>query len=225
MPASFTARSTPSRIWLAAVLSIVRLEERILFSVASRSSRFSDSSLRRKAGSRRARSKSSSVTAVKSTMALPLDARMLTRPGVILVTAFRINLTKIVFCETAATCRVPAAPCGNRYAPPFPVPVYISGGDLCQRERRCAIGLSLGNFSSAQNHPEKQMSAALPPIRRVVTGHDANGVAKVLIDGPATNVRSSRPGSASTLMWSTDGMPADIASGENVEDCGARKLG
>lgn len=69
------------------------------------------------------------------------------------------------------------------------------------------------------------MSAGLPPIRRVVTGHDANGVAKVLIDGPATNVRSSRPGSASTLMWSTDEMPADIAIGEAIEDLGARTLG
>ena len=69
------------------------------------------------------------------------------------------------------------------------------------------------------------MSAGLPPVRRIVTGHDANGVAKVLIDGPATNVRSSRPGSASTLMWSTDEAPADIAIGEDVEDLGARTLG
>ena len=69
------------------------------------------------------------------------------------------------------------------------------------------------------------MSGALPPIRRVVTGHDDSGVAKVLIDGPATNVRSSRPGSASTLMWSTDETPADIAIGEGVEDLGARNLG
>lgn len=69
------------------------------------------------------------------------------------------------------------------------------------------------------------MSAGLPPIRRVVTGHDANGVARVLIDGPATNVRSSRPGSASTLIWSSDEMPVDIAIGENAEDYGARVLG
>ena len=69
------------------------------------------------------------------------------------------------------------------------------------------------------------MSDVLPPIRRVVTGHDANGVAKVLIDGPATNVRSSRPGSASTLVWSSHETPADIAIGEGIEDLGNRKLG
>src|SRR6478672_3191033 len=65
----------------------------------------------------------------------------------------------------------------------------------------------------------------LPPIRRVVTGHDARGVAKVLIDGPATNVRSSLPGSCSTLMWSSHEIPADIAIGEGIEDLGNRKLG
>jgi len=68
-------------------------------------------------------------------------------------------------------------------------------------------------------------SADLPPIRRVVTGHDVKGVAKVLIDGPVTHVRSSRPGSASRLMWSTDATPADISMGEDVEDMGERILG
>lgn len=67
--------------------------------------------------------------------------------------------------------------------------------------------------------------SGLPPIRRIVTGHDANGVAKVLIDAPATNVRSSRPGSFSRLMWLTEGAPADISIGEDVEDTGARQSG
>ena len=44
----------------------------------------------------------------------------------------------------------------------------------------------------------------LPPIRRIVTGHDKNNVAKVLMDGPATNHRESRPGSRATLIWSSD---------------------
>jgi quercetin dioxygenase-like cupin family protein len=64
-----------------------------------------------------------------------------------------------------------------------------------------------------------------PKIRRVVTGHDAAGVAKVLIDGAATNVRRSPHGSQSTLMWSTDVMPVDIAVGEDIEDEGLRILG
>ncbi len=63
------------------------------------------------------------------------------------------------------------------------------------------------------------------PVRRVVTGHDANNVAKVIIDGPATNQRQSRPGGVSTLLWSTDGIPADISVGEDIEDMGARMLG
>ena len=66
-----------------------------------------------------------------------------------------------------------------------------------------------------------------PPraVRRVVTGHDHANLAKVLMDGEATNRRSSRPGRYSTLIWSTDGMPADIAIGDEIEDAGARNLG
>ena len=30
---------------------------------------------------------------------------------------------------------------------------------------------------------------SFPPIRRVVTGHDAHNVAKVLLDGSATNTK------------------------------------
>ncbi len=64
-----------------------------------------------------------------------------------------------------------------------------------------------------------------PPIRRVVTGHDNNNVAKVLMDAPATNAKSSSPGTVSTLIWSTEGSPADISLGERIEDLGARILG
>jgi quercetin dioxygenase-like cupin family protein len=62
-------------------------------------------------------------------------------------------------------------------------------------------------------------------IRRVITGHDGNNLAKVILDGPAANTKRPRDGVASTLMWSTDAMPADIAIGEDVEDRGARILG
>src|SRR5579884_2047127 len=64
-----------------------------------------------------------------------------------------------------------------------------------------------------------------PPIRRLVTGHGAGNTAKVIIDAPATNRKSSSPGTVSTLIWSTDKTPADIAAGETIEDLGARTLG
>jgi quercetin dioxygenase-like cupin family protein len=66
---------------------------------------------------------------------------------------------------------------------------------------------------------------SFPPIRRVVTGHDDSNVAKVILDGAATNTRRPLSGNASTLIWCTDGTPADIAIGESVEDMGQRRLG
>ena len=64
-----------------------------------------------------------------------------------------------------------------------------------------------------------------PPIRRVVTGHDANNVAKVLMDSPATNSKGPGTGLVSTLIWSTDCAPAKVPLGEAIEDEGARILG
>src|SRR5947209_15213709 len=69
------------------------------------------------------------------------------------------------------------------------------------------------------------METGYPPIRRVVTGHDAAHVAKVLLDGPATNAKYPQPGTVSTMMWCTDTMPASIEIGEAPEDMGARILG
>jgi len=49
-------------------------------------------------------------------------------------------------------------------------------------------------------------------IRRVVTGHDANGVATVISDGPATAIlsRPNRPGVTLTNLWQNDATPAAI---------------
>ncbi len=63
------------------------------------------------------------------------------------------------------------------------------------------------------------------PIRRVITGHNGNNVATVILEGPAANTKRPREGVASTLLWCTDEMPADIAIGEHAEDMGARILG
>ena len=67
-----------------------------------------------------------------------------------------------------------------------------------------------------------------PPrkVRRVVTGHDRAGRAKVIIDGFADNVKSSQPTSCSIAVWASDTMPIEIPVGEagEVEDCGRRTL-
>jgi hypothetical protein len=44
-------------------------------------------------------------------------------------------------------------------------------------------------------------------IRRVVTGHDAQGNAQVEVDEIASNIISNRPGASSCVLWSTEGFP------------------
>ena len=44
-------------------------------------------------------------------------------------------------------------------------------------------------------------------IRRVVTGHDDQGRAKVMIDETVKNVVSQRPGALYSVIWSSEGFP------------------
>ena len=61
------------------------------------------------------------------------------------------------------------------------------------------------------------------PTRRVVTGHDSAGRAVVLFDGPAPNVKLRKAtGLTSTLLWVTDGSPADNSGSA---DCAERDIG
>ena len=60
------------------------------------------------------------------------------------------------------------------------------------------------------------------PVRRVVTGHRADGRSSVLIDAPAPNVKQRAAGNGSTLVWVTDESPADVSvSGDRA----AREIG
>jgi mannose-6-phosphate isomerase-like protein (cupin superfamily) len=61
------------------------------------------------------------------------------------------------------------------------------------------------------------------PVRRVVTGHDAEGRAIVVIDDVASNTHV-RPGvgTASTQLWMTHATPADVSVGG---DAVAEKIG
>ena len=44
-------------------------------------------------------------------------------------------------------------------------------------------------------------------LRRVVTGHDANGRAVVKIDEVSKTLSSNRPGATACVVWTTDGFP------------------
>jgi mannose-6-phosphate isomerase-like protein (cupin superfamily) len=53
-------------------------------------------------------------------------------------------------------------------------------------------------------------------VRRVVTGHLADGRSSVLIDGAAPNVKARHAGNASTLLWVTDTSPAQPSAADNA---------
>jgi mannose-6-phosphate isomerase-like protein (cupin superfamily) len=59
----------------------------------------------------------------------------------------------------------------------------------------------------------------IQPVRRVVTGHDAQGRAVVVMDGPAASVlnRPSRPGVALTNLWATRDTPATRTDHDPVD--------
>ena len=59
-------------------------------------------------------------------------------------------------------------------------------------------------------------------LRRVVTGHDANGKAIVLIDEEVKNAGSARPGATASVIWTTEGFPID---NDGSDDTSGRQTG
>jgi quercetin dioxygenase-like cupin family protein len=59
-------------------------------------------------------------------------------------------------------------------------------------------------------------------IRRVVTGHNDQGKARVVIDEIAKNVTSGRPGANAAVIWTTEGFPVD---NDGNADTSGRKVG
>jgi hypothetical protein len=59
-------------------------------------------------------------------------------------------------------------------------------------------------------------------IRRVVTGHDENGRAIVLIDEDSKNVAQTRPGAHAAVIWTSEGFPVD---NNGSADASARNIG
>jgi quercetin dioxygenase-like cupin family protein len=52
-------------------------------------------------------------------------------------------------------------------------------------------------------------------LRRVVTGHDANGRAVVKIDEISQNQPSGRPGRSACVVWTTESFPVDNADDQD----------
>ena len=59
-------------------------------------------------------------------------------------------------------------------------------------------------------------------LRRVITGHDANGKARVMIDEVAGHAFVGRPGATGINVWTTEGFPAN---NDGEDDAGLRKAG
>ena len=59
-------------------------------------------------------------------------------------------------------------------------------------------------------------------VRRVVTGHDANGRAVVKIDDVSKNIVSSRPGQSACVVWTTESFPVNNTGDA---DQGQRQVG
>src|SRR6266404_1766070 len=59
-------------------------------------------------------------------------------------------------------------------------------------------------------------------VRRVVTGHDANGRAVVKIDEVSKNIFSGRPGATACVVWTTESFPVNNTGDA---DEGLRKVG
>jgi quercetin dioxygenase-like cupin family protein len=58
-------------------------------------------------------------------------------------------------------------------------------------------------------------------VRRIITGHDANGKAIAKIDEVVSNIREGRPGALAHAIWTTEGFPVN---NDTQEDAGARPV-
>jgi len=62
------------------------------------------------------------------------------------------------------------------------------------------------------------MSDLIPPVRRLVTGHDAQGRAVFVEDGPARAIKETehRPGYRVTNIWRTSASPSPIDAPDSI---------
>jgi quercetin dioxygenase-like cupin family protein len=96
---------------------------------------------------------------------------------------------------------------------------------LVSRASRKSQYLASRHKLDHQENAVADQGATFPSVRRIITGHGEDRIAKVIIDEFASNKKYPAGGIVSTLIWSTDATPADISVGEDVVDEGARVLG
>ena len=80
------------------------------------------------------------------------------------------------------------------------------------------LGVVFGQ-PSVQQPAWRGVAVDIRPVRRVVTGHDVQGRAVVVMDGLAASVlnRPSRPGVALTNLWATSDTPETRADRDPVD--------
>src|SRR5689334_2616786 len=78
------------------------------------------------------------------------------------------------------------------------------------------------HVNAVHSAPREGRSHMALRVRRVITGHDANGKAIVAIDEVATHLFEGRPGATGCKVWTTEGFPAN---NDGHDDAGLRKVG
>src|ERR1043166_5048548 len=79
-------------------------------------------------------------------------------------------------------------------------PRRIDNGPLAQKDAATTLNGSESNMDKN-------------PVRRIVTGHDADGKAVVLIDAPTPYVNQRGEGNVTQLLWITNESPCDLSHG------------
>jgi Cupin domain len=64
------------------------------------------------------------------------------------------------------------------------------------------------------------MSSSIPPLRRIITGDDANGRSRIIADGPPTAIRTvpERPDYQVSNLWRTETGPAPVNAPDTIVD-------
>src|SRR5207244_12432033 len=94
------------------------------------------------------------------------------------------------------------------------IPIGNSGGMSCcrtsaLRHRRLTFHRPPRRMPPIQVSMGSEMEKN--PVRRIVTGHDADGKAVILIDAPTPYVNHRGEGNVTQLLWITNESPVDLS--------------